>query len=50
VTLPGQPPHRIASLKNFSPEWKTLKWLGFSSTATDKRIYYLDNIELTNTP
>jgi len=48
VTLPGQPPKRFAKLKNGSPDFKTLTWLGFSSTANAKTIFYLDNLELTN--
>jgi len=48
VTLPDQPPQRFTNLKNGSPDWKTLTWLGFSSVATDKRVVYLDNLELSN--
>ena len=48
VTLPGQEPQRFSGLKNGSPEWKTLTWLGFSSTATERTVFYLDNLELTN--
>ena len=48
VTLPGQPPMRFDSLKNGSPDWKALKWLGFSSTADAKTVYYLDNIDLSS--
>ncbi|MFQ6130435.1 MAG: right-handed parallel beta-helix repeat-containing protein [Armatimonadota bacterium] len=48
VTLPGQEPRRFAGLQNGSPEWKALTWLGFSSTATDRTVYYLDNLRITN--
>ncbi|RYF34728.1 MAG: hypothetical protein EOO38_29340 [Cytophagaceae bacterium] len=48
VVLPGAEPHRFAGLKNGSPDWKTLDWLGFVSNANEKTIYYLDNIELSN--
>jgi hypothetical protein len=46
VTLPGQPPRRFEKLKSGSPEWKTLHWLGFSSTADKQGVWYLDNLEL----
>jgi len=49
VVLPGQEPQRFEKLQNGSPEWKTLTWLGFSSSATDTTVYYLDNLELRNT-
>jgi len=49
VTLPGRKPKTFAALKTGRPDWKTLDWCGFSSTATEKTAYYLDNIQLTNT-
>jgi len=48
VTLPGEEPKRFERLKNGSPEWKALHWLGFSSTAAKRTVFYLDNFELTN--
>jgi hypothetical protein len=48
VTVPGSPPRRFPDLKNLSPDWKTLTWLGFSSMAQEKRSFYLDNLVLTN--
>jgi len=48
VTLPGQTPTQFKGLANGSPEWKTLNWLGFSSTATEKTVFYLDDLELSN--
>lgn len=48
VTIPGQEPHRFADLKNVSDQWKSLNWLGFSSTATHKTVYYLDDIKISN--
>ena len=48
VTLPGEPPRRFAGLKNGSPEWKALRWFGFCSTADAKTVFYLDNLNLTN--
>ena len=48
VALPGQPPRRFARLKTGSPDWKTLGWLGWSSTANARTAWHLDDIELTN--
>ena len=48
VTLPGQRPKRFTALKTMHPQWKTLSWLGFLSTATQKTKFYLDNLKLTN--
>ena len=48
VTLPGQPAKRFEKLKNGSADFKTLQWLGFSSSATHSAVYYLDNLALTN--
>jgi len=48
VTLPGEPTRRFAGLKNGSPDWKTLRWFGFCSTANAKTVFYLDNLTLTN--
>ncbi len=48
VTLSGQPLHRFAGLKNGSPDWKTIRWFGFSSVADAKTVFYLDNMVLTN--
>ncbi|RYX85900.1 right-handed parallel beta-helix repeat-containing protein [bacterium] len=50
VTLPNTAPQRFTNLKNGSPDWKTLEWLGFVSTASEKTTFYLDNIKLSNTP
>ncbi len=50
VTLPGQPPKEFAGLATGSPDWKTLQWLGFSSIATQKTVFYLDNIQVTDAP
>jgi hypothetical protein len=46
VTLPGQEPKRFPGLPNGKADWTALQWLGFSSTATDKAVFYLDNLEL----
>ena len=48
ITLPGEPPQRFADLPNGSPDWKTLTWLGWSSTGAERAVWYLDNMKLTN--
>jgi len=52
VTIPGLPAGqsvtRYGGLKNASPDWKKLDWLGFCSQATAKTVFYLDNLELAN--
>jgi len=48
VVLPNQKPRQFAALKNGSPEWKKLAWLGFSSMAESRKVFYLDNFELAN--
>jgi len=48
VTLHGGKTHRFPKLKNGSADWKALHWLGWTSSATHKTVYYLDNITLTN--
>ncbi|UCH35790.1 MAG: right-handed parallel beta-helix repeat-containing protein [Armatimonadota bacterium] len=48
VTLPGQDTKAFVGLRNGSPDWDTLTWLGFSSTATGTTVFYLDDLELTN--
>ncbi|MBI4585088.1 MAG: right-handed parallel beta-helix repeat-containing protein [Planctomycetes bacterium] len=50
VSQDGKEPRRFGGLKSPSPDWKTIQWLGFSSTAVEKTVFYLDNIELVNTP
>ena len=47
VTLPNQQPQKFAALP-CDPNWKTLTWLGFSSMADAKTVYYLDNIQIEN--
>ena len=48
VTLPDGTPQRFPGLKNGSPDWKSLDWLGFVSNATVSTTYYLDNLGLSN--
>ncbi len=50
VTLPGEPPRVFKALKNGSTTFEKLTWLGFTSNATDKTVFYLDNLEITNQP
>ncbi len=49
VTLPDKPPIRLEKLDFHSPDFKELRWLGICSTANHETVFYLDNIELTNT-
>ena len=46
VTIPGQAVRHFADLKSGSDKWRSLNWLGFSSTATHKTVCYLDNIKI----
>jgi hypothetical protein len=50
VTLPGEPPKVFQGLKNGSNSFTRLTWLGFTSNATQKVVFYLDNLEITNQP
>jgi hypothetical protein len=46
VTLPNQPPRSFRGLRHAAPPLNKLTWLGFSSSATDKTVFYLDNLQL----
>ena len=48
VTVPGRAAQTFKQLPYRNPDWKKLDWLGFTSFATEKTVYYLDNVELTN--
>lgn len=48
VTLPGQRPKLFKGLKNGSNNFEKLTWVGFTSNATNKTVFYLDNLELIN--
>jgi len=48
VTLPGENPRVFKGLKAGSNAFEKLTWLGFVSNATDKTVFYLDNLEVTN--
>ncbi len=46
VTVPGQPSREFRNLAMASPRFKKLDWIGFSSNATYKTTFYLDNLVL----
>jgi hypothetical protein len=48
VTLPGQTPKEFKGLQNGHATFDQLTWVGFVSNATEKTIFYMDNITLTN--
>ncbi|NOZ20194.1 MAG: hypothetical protein GXP25_03805 [Planctomycetes bacterium] len=45
VTIPGQPPKRMKDIA-CDPKFNEITWLGFTSNATKKAVFYLDNIKL----
>ena len=50
VTLPGKTARVFQGLKAANPVFEKLTWLGFISNATDKSVFYLDDLEVTNEP
>jgi hypothetical protein len=48
VTLPGGQPMQFSGLNNGSPKFDKLTWLGFTSNATQKTVFYLDNLKILN--
>jgi hypothetical protein len=46
VTLPGRPPQAFRQLACGSAKFNQLEWLGFTSLATDKTAFFLDNVSL----
>jgi hypothetical protein len=46
VLVPGQDARKFDGLKVGHSDFKNLTWIGWSSMATDKTAYYLDNIEV----
>ncbi len=46
LTLPGAAVQRFDGLKTGSPEFRDLTWVGWSSTATTRTVFYLDDIRL----
>ena len=49
VTVPGQAPHEWKNLAYGSPQFKTLTWIGFTSDANEKTIFYLDDFVVEST-
>jgi hypothetical protein len=50
VTIPGQQPHRFDDLSWADPKFEQLTWLGFTSNATAKTAFYLDEFSLRLVP
>jgi hypothetical protein len=50
VTLPGQLPKKFTGLAVGSPDWRSLRWLGFISLADKKTEIYLDEVKLDTLP
>ena len=48
VMLPGRAPREFKALRNAHTTFDQLTWIGFTSNATEKTVFYLDNIELSN--
>ena len=46
VTAPGKPPQEFRGLAPASPLFKRLTWVGFTSNATEKTAFYLDDFSL----
>jgi len=50
VTLPEKPPKHFEKIAIARTPFEQLTWLGFTSNATTQTVFYLDNVEITNTP
>ena len=48
VSLPDRQPRQFKDLTNGNTKFSQLTWVGFTSNATKKTVFYLDNIKLTN--
>jgi hypothetical protein len=48
VTLPNQTAKKFNGLRNANAKFDKLTWVGFTSNATKKTVFYLDNLKLTN--
>ncbi len=48
VTVPGQETKRFDALPLGSKDFKTLTWLGFVSNATEKTVFYVDDLKMEN--
>jgi hypothetical protein len=49
VTRPGQAPQTFPDQPCGHPQFRQLRWLGFISLATEKAVFYLDNVQLAET-
>jgi len=47
ITLPDGTEQVFDDLPNGSPDFKRLQWLGFISLATDRAVFYIDDVQLT---
>ena len=48
--MPDEPPKTFKALKGGSSAFERLTWLGFTSNATDRAVFYVDNLEIANQP
>lgn len=48
VTLPDQAPKEFKGLGNGHKTFDQLTWVGFTSNATEKTVFYLDNLKIMN--
>ena len=48
VTLPGEAPKEFRGLQNGHATFDQLTWVGFTSNATKKTVFYIDNLKLKN--
>ncbi|MCD6395680.1 MAG: hypothetical protein J7M40_19520, partial [Planctomycetes bacterium] len=48
VTMPQKQPRLFEGLKNNSDKFDKLTWLGFTSNAITKTVFYVDNLLITN--
>ena len=46
VTTPNEPPREFTDLGFVSAKFKTLTWIGFTSDATKKSVFYLDDFNV----
>ncbi|HAK95378.1 MAG TPA: hypothetical protein DCM87_10330 [Planctomycetes bacterium] len=48
ITPPGAAPRRFSALAAGSPDFANLTWVGWSSMANAKTVFYIDNVALVN--
>jgi len=46
VAVQDGPEQTFEGLANGSPNWRRFRWLGFVSEATEKTVFYIDNVKL----